>query len=346
MATAKKLPSGSWRVRVYAGRDENKKPIYKSFTASTKKQAEFEATSYINSNCAENSEEQMTVFEAMEKYIENKSAVLSPTTIHEYKNMKETRFKSLQDIKLADLTTEDIQSAVNIESKKASPKSVKNAYGLLSATLKTYRPEWMPRVTLAAPKKHIIELPAPEAIINATKGTTVELPVLLAMWLSLRMSEIRGIRKQDIKDGYLTVNGAKVVVGNKDVYKASTKTYNSTRKLKLPKRIQDLIPETPDDFIITMSAQAIYNKFQRLLKKNNIDHIRFHDLRHINASVMAALGVPDKYAMERGGWSTTDTLQRVYQHTFSEERKKIDDKIDNYFDKLYDTKYDTKNNNP
>ena len=43
MATAKKLPSGNWRVQVFVGVDENKKRIYKSFTAPTKKQAEYAA---------------------------------------------------------------------------------------------------------------------------------------------------------------------------------------------------------------------------------------------------------------------------------------------------------------
>ena len=46
---------------------------------------------------------------------------------------------------------------------------------------------------------------------------------------------------------------------------------------------------------------------------------------------MLMLGVPDKYAMERGGWSTDSILKSVYQQTFSSERKKIDKMIDGYF---------------
>ena len=45
-----------------------------------------------------------------------------------------------------------------------------------------------------------------------------------------------------------------------------------------------------------------------------------------------SLGVPDKYAMERGGWATNSTLKNVYQHTFSEERKQVDEMIDRYFE--------------
>jgi hypothetical protein len=55
----------------------------------------------------------------------------------------------------------------------------------------------------------------------------------------------------------------------------------------------------------------------------------------MNASVMLALNVPDKYAMERGGWSNTATLKNVYQETFTPEREKVDNIIDNYFSALY-----------
>jgi integrase len=58
----------------------------------------------------------------------------------------------------------------------------------------------------------------------------------------------------------------------------------------------------------------------------------FHQLRHMNASVMAALGIPNLYAQERGGWSTDHTLKRVYQHTFSEERMKVDRIVDTFFE--------------
>lgn len=48
MANAKKLPSGSWRVRAYIGKDENGKPIYKSFTGTDKRKVEKEAAAYAD----------------------------------------------------------------------------------------------------------------------------------------------------------------------------------------------------------------------------------------------------------------------------------------------------------
>ena len=46
------------------------------------------------------------------------------------------------------------------------------------------------------------------------------------------------------------------------------------------------------------------------------------------------LCIPDKYAMERGGWSTPSVLKSVCQHTFSDERKLVDKRIDDYFNSL------------
>ena len=60
----------------------------------------------------------------------------------------------------------------------------------------------------------------------------------------------------------------------------------------------------------------------------------FHDLRHLNASVMALLRIPDKYAQDRGGWKTDYVMKKVYTQTFPEARVQVDDKIDNYFDNI------------
>jgi len=64
---------------------------------------------------------------------------------------------------------------------------------------------------------------------------------------------------------------------------------------------------------------------------------RFHDLRHANASMMALLNIPDRYAQERGGWSTGHIMKSVYQQVFSEEQKQVADIINNYVKGLLHT---------
>ena len=70
------------------------------------------------------------------------------------------------------------------------------------------------------------------------------------------------------------------------------------------------------------------------LKKNGIKHYRFHDLRHVNASVMLALNIPDKYAMRRMGHATNNMLKTVYQHTMSEKEQQVNASVDNYFESI------------
>jgi integrase len=371
MAKAKKLPSGSWRALVYSHSvneldsngnivyDKNGKPkkkrIYESFTSDDptlagKKEAEYLAAEFALNKKKKNKPANLTLIEAIDKYITSSDAVLSPTTIQGYDKIKRNSYQELMDIPLKNITKEMLQIAVNNEAKRPSkrssktpktisPKTVKNSYGLITAVLNRYCPSIDCDVQLPATENKIEELIPPEIIMDIIKGTEIELPVLLAMWLSLSLSEIRGLKKStSIKDGYLIINEVVVDVNCEPIRKQQAKTFTRIRKHKIPEYIQKLIYNTNTDDLVKMSGHAIYMRFRRLLKKNNLPHMTFHDLRHVNASVMALLRIPDKYAMERGGWKTDEVMKKVYTHTFSKEREIVDEVIDDYFQKMLQVK--------
>lgn len=328
MATARKLPSGNWRVRAYLGNGE-----YKSFTAESKKEAEYMAAEYLAKN--KKSPQDMTVYEAIDKYINSKSNILSPTTIANYRVILKNDLQSIMQVKLKDLTQEAVQIEINAMVKTLSPKTISNAHGLLVSTLKIYHPYFTLNTTLPQRQKKIKSLPSAKDIIEAVKGTEIEIPVLIAIWLGLRMSEIRGLRRSSITDdGCLIIDNVIVTVDGKHIEKNRTKTSGSKRKIEIPTYILNLINKSDSEYIVPLTGQAIYKRFVRQIKKHGLPHMTFHDLRHVNASVMLQLGVPDKYAMERGGWSTNSTLKSVYQHTFTDERKLIDQRIDDYFNEI------------
>lgn len=334
MANAKKLPSGAWRVLLYCGKDEQGKRIYKSFTADTRKQAEAAAALYAVQAKREKSGD-MTIGEAIDKYIESKENVLSPSTIGGYRITRRNQIQGLMDVPLNEVTNVEIQAEFNREALRLSPKTLRNAHGLLSAALGVYRPDFTLRTSLPAKEHKVLDLPTPAEVITAVRGTEIELPCLLALWLSLRMSEVRGIRYKDIKGKVLTTRNVKIKFGAEEFTKEQTKTYNSTRIHELPDYILDLIGTgEPDAYVVPMVAQTITKTLKKLVKRSCGKDVTFHQLRHLNASVMVELGVPDKYAMERGGWSTDSTLRNVYQHTFDEKRKEIDRQINEYFEKL------------
>ena len=68
-----------------------------------------------------------------------------------------------------------------------------------------------------------------------------------------------------------------------------------------------------------------------ICKRHQIDFVGVHGLRHTNASVMLSLGIVDKVAMARGGWSTDITMKSVYQHIFADDKKAASVLVDTYF---------------
>lgn len=89
-----------------------------------------------------NSVQNITFGKALNRYIESREAVLSPRTIMDYKRIRKNELQSIMNIKVALITQEDIQKAINIEAQNHSPKTVRNSHGLISAVLRIYRPNF------------------------------------------------------------------------------------------------------------------------------------------------------------------------------------------------------------
>ena len=60
--------------------------------------------------------------------------------------------------------------------------------------------------------------------------------------------------------------------------------------------------------------EYITDHFSLLLKKQNLRHIRFHDLRHSCASLLLAKNIPMKAIQEWLGHSTYSTTANLYTH--------------------------------
>lgn len=162
-------------------------------------------------------------------------------------------------------------------------------------------------------------------IFQAAQGTRYELGICLALMLGLREGEIVALSPKDYSKGILHVRHTMVLDDDGNKIIKSTKTTAGDRKLPCPPHIRSLIEAVPtdQDRLCPMSAHALYKGFLTVCSHAGIDrHFRFHDLRHANASMLLAAGMPDKYAMERMGHSTTNMLKTVYQHTISEEQKR------------------------
>ena len=217
-----------------------------------------------------------------------------------------------------------------------SAKTLSNEWGLISSSLwRICRLKY--DVRLPRRRRSVKEYPEPAAVMDMVRGTAVELPCLLALWLSFSMSEIRGLQFGDIHGDTISIQRVIVDVDGVPTVKDLAKTETRIRRHRLPPYLHDLInaADHSTPWIVPMNHRQIYGQFVRMCEKRGLD-LTFHDLRHLNASVMLQLNVPEKYAMERGGWKTPHTMKTVYQHTFSSQRVAVDDRIDAYFEALLD----------
>lgn len=341
MTNAKKLPSGNWRIRICIGKDNNGKYTYKSFTAETKKEAEYLASNYLMNT--KKKESKKTVFDAVDDYIKLKDNILSPSTVRGYIAIRRTALNGIGNKRICDLTDEDVQSWVNNNAQHYSSKSIKNQFGLLTAVIGNCNTKVdLKNIKLKPSKKSSYDVPTPEEmqqIIEVIKGTRVEVPVLLALMLGLRQSEIAYLKWHHYDGNKLNICGAKVLDKNhKYVEKDTNKSYAGTRTLDVPdylKFVLDREKETStSEYISPFRADSILQSFHLICKKNGLRKFKMHSLRHANASLMLLQGVSDKYAKERLGQSTQNMIKNVYQHTFKTEQDRISNIMNDVFNSL------------
>ena len=71
--------------------------------------------------------------------------------------------------------------------------------------------------------------------------------------------------------------------------------------------------------------------FCKILKQNNLKHIRFHDLRHSCASIMLSNGVPMKQIQEWLGHADFGTTANIYSHLDYKTKQNSANTISNLF---------------
>lgn len=183
-----------------------------------------------------------------------------------------------------------------------------------------------------------------EALFAAAKGTRLELAVILGAFYGLRRSEIVGLKWDAIdfekKRFSIQYTVTETNIGGKQtiVEKERTKTKSSRRTLPIVEPFEKLLLELRtaqeenrrvcgrsyctdylefvyvDELGQRIKPGYITMAFQKLLQKNGLKRIRFHDLRHSCASLLYEHGVSLKDIQEWLGHSTISTTANIYTH--------------------------------
>lgn len=263
----------------------------------------------------------MLLSAAVEAYIKSKENVLSPSTVRGYYVIKNNYLPELMAVRIRDITPELIQREINRFAKEHSPKTCRNAHGLISAVLKIHRPELTLNTTLPQKKKREIyvhdnkEIDKIRAMLT---GRALEIPFLLASQCGLRASEISGLEISDVHEEHIRIRQARVPSVDGQVLKAP-KSVAGYRDIPITKELYDmLLANTAEDGrVCRQSGPVISNAWSEFkTTKGLAADFNFHALRHHYASKCLLMGIPQKYIAELMGHSSLDMIEKVYQHTF------------------------------
>lgn len=323
MAKAKKLPSGNYRIQV-GYTDVSGSYCRKSFTAETAKKAQALASQFLFSYKEEEKPENKTLGQLCDIFIENRSNVLSPSTIAGYEKIRRTAFQTVIDWKVSRITAEAYQAAVNAYASDHSPKSVFNAHAFFNRVLKNNHVHVGDEVLLPQKEKKEVRIPSVEEVnrlLSHTAGTPLYVRICFSVFLGLRRSELSALKWKDIDWENRTFSISRALVKDEfgQYVEKATKTYSSTRVLHIPTALLQALPPKgePETYIINESIEALDSQYKRACVKADFPY-NFHALRHFFASVMLETGMPNRYAKERMGHSTENMLIQVYQHTFAD----------------------------
>ena len=315
--SARKLPSGSWYCRVrIKGKDI-------SITRPTKKEAIAEAMAVkagikLDDKLAPTRLRAKTVNQAIDDYIAARQNVLSPATIRGYRIIQQNRFRTATNLKIYDISKEKWQRIVNDEAKLCSAKTLKNAWGLLSAVIaETTGQKVSVRLPQVMPKDRPFLTPEQIPVfVQAIQGKTFEIPALLAL-SGLRRSEILALRWEDIdvEAGIIHVAAAAVTDENNQlIRKKETKNRSSHRIVPIIPPLAAALKLHPagTGSIVTASPNALWTQINDVCKELGLPQVGVHGLRRSFASLAYHLGLSEEMTMRIGGWSDIYTMRRIY----------------------------------
>lgn len=280
-----------------------------------------------------------TLDEALSEYIESRREFRSPSTIYGYESYKRSAFQDMMKVDVFTATDLQWQAAIRKEMKAGhSPKYIKNAWMLVSAAIyetTRRRPEVM------LPEKEVNEKPylEPDQIdtfVAAVKGQgQIEIAALMEL-SSLRRSEMLAVKPEhiDFKKGTISVQGAKVAGDQgKLVHKKQNKNDTSRRTVPIIPPLLEALEEADltGDYVINLTGGWICTRINEICRENNLPEVGNHGLRHSFASLAYHLQIPEKIAMEIGGWKDAGTMHKIYTHLAQKDIAKRAQDFSNYF---------------
>ena len=257
------------------------------------------------------------------------------------------------NIKLKELTTEDIQEFYSAQLERVSANTVIHYHAVIHRALKyavkIKTIQSNPAVNVERPRKEkfigsFYDKKEINTLFDIIQGHPLEVAIKLAAFYGLRREEIIGLKWTaiDFENNTLTIQHT-VTECNLDgkhieVASDTAKTDSSLRTMPLVTNFREMLLAKKEkqehyrklcgrsyckeylDYIFVnemgerWKPRYLSDGFKRILEQNGLRRIRFHDLRHTCDSLLLANNVPMKKIQEWLGHSDFSTTANIYAH--------------------------------
>lgn len=176
--------------------------------------------------------------------------------------------------------------------------------------------------------------------------------IYLAIASGFREGEIMGLewdRHIDFNNNAITINQASQYLPEKGTFSKDAKNESSERTISMPKNVMDLLKayraewaaaklevgslwKGSDRLFTTWDGRPGYpgwpeKWFHKFLARKKLEHIPFHSLRHLSATLLIKEGVPLKNVSKRLGHTVVGTTADIYAHALESVDKQAARKI-------------------
>ena len=307
-----------------------------------------------------------TVF--IKEWLENLKSSIAESTYGSYKQVVYNQiipFYEPKKLKLKDITPLHIQQYVYFKLESASPNTARKHLWNLSkcfeSAIKQNLITFNPVKGIDKPKKikytgaKFYNEKQIDELLSVIKGELIEGIILFSVFYGLRRSEVCGLKWSAINFENKTFNIMHTTVQTgTTIYKVdSTKNDSSNSSMPMPDIIISMLKKLkakqaknkllqPNDYIdegyifVRDNGQLIppayvSKHFQKILERNGLPQIRFHDLRHSSASYLLHLGFSMKEIQMWLRHGDIGTTMNIYAHLDMSAKRNIADTLNEKF---------------
>lgn len=297
-------------------------------------------------------EKEMRFYEALDKYINQKSNDWKEYSCQGFSSRAKRIKDIFADLKLEEITTEELQDYVDDWQKQFSTNTIKSYVVLIMSVLKKngFRID-SPKIKNYTPKKRFYSNEEIEKIsqyfMKSNKIKHNHLTIPIAMYTGLRIGEILALQWLDVDLDRKLISvskNAEHIFGKGSILQ-TPKTESSIREVAIPNQLYNILikfapqkDEDWDNFVTSNSEKPQGHRTasrcaERLFVKIGVEYKGFHAFRHSYATKMLESGVNTKVVSDLLGHSNISTTLNIYSHTSNDLKKECVDKVfkdDNY----------------